>query len=668
MPIGTDATSVTITLKPTALGTASVQQQVGAGRRASPAPVFLLEYTPMIRFPNSQEILGDDGNTYCVVDDLDDAGFSVDDSNRPCRTAAGAGEATAADFRMPSGPGVYRLPLGDMAEPDEHPLLLMAPRLGAPPNDNDGDRYLVILEPWVSYGQPHYGCWHDYPYDWGWYGYWCSCEPSCGCGVDGYSAVNCYIDWYDSWECEGVVEVGGTEVWRDNAYHVVWYCDHYYEPDPYCPCGCDETCQHCTCLKSDGPSQGSIRFRVGLGTDSEDQKIGFAWFESDGPVQISPQLFEVESRPDANVAVERHAYRVDVTTYATHGRDLGIEAIQGGVSVAVSNHGAAQPSETWEVTNVSNLNSVVRLVKRDASDEVREDWTYSCSWQGGEWVWEVTDNVSHEHEPCDPLLTVENGTNWVYGVDGRLERLTVCTNGEELVVRSFGYDGEGRLVLVDDGTNGCVTIAYDERGNVCETTGPEGTLRAAWDENGVMTNLDTSAWNGDIPADQPAFNRPRLMALGAPPSGISPTSALWHFLYGDGTPLSMPFASVDTSWLTPMEFDCVRSFIQDCHWPDSYWVSGTRVIATKGSQQYYLGHITVELSGYVTYTGNCNWTFDGTMTALDDRYDFNAANRGLAGEDLTKVGRALFGWWGTPFTISFTGTKPLTGSGNCHQK
>ena len=627
--------------------------------------MYLLEYSPKIDFPGGQEILGDDGNTYCVIDDLDEANFSFDDSNRPCRAPVGAGEATAADFRMPSGPGVYRLPLVDMAEPDEHPLLLMAPRLGAPPPDPPGDRYLVILDPWVSYGHAHYGCWHDYPYDWGWYGWWCDCTPDCGSGVDGYSAVNAYIDWYDGWECAGVVEVGGVEVWRDYAYHVVWYCDHDYEPEPYCPCGCDETCQRCSCMKSDGPSQGSIRFRVGLGTDYDDQKIGFAWFESDGPVQISPQIFEVDSRPDAFVSVQRYASRVDVTTYSTHGRDLAITAIEGGVSVAVKNHGVALPFERWEVTNVSNLNSVVRLVKRDLADAVREDWTYSCVRRSGEWAWDVTDNIDHTFVQNDGGFVEENGTNWVYGADGRLERLAVCTNGEEIVIRTFGYDDDGRVVLVDDGTNGCVTIAYDEMGNICETTGPEGTLRAAWDENGVMTNLDTSAWNGDIPEDAPVFNRPRLMMLGAPPSGISPTSALWHFLYGNGTPLSMPFASVDTDWLTPQKFECVRSFIQDCHEPGDYWVTGTRVIATKGSQQYYLGHITVELWGYVTYTGNCNWTFDGTMWALDDRYDFNAANRGQAGEDLTKVGRALFGGWGTPFTISFTGSKPLTGSGHC---
>ena len=659
LPVASNATSVTITLCPT----------VGAGRHASPSPVFFLAYSPKVTFPSGQEIAGDDGNTYCVFTDPSEMSFGLDESNRPCRAPAGEGEAAVADFRMPSGPGVYRLPHSEALEPDAHPLLLMAPRLGAPPPNSPNDRYLVILDPWVSYGGEHYGCWHDYPYDWGWCGYWCDCTPECGCGVDGYAAVDCYIDWYDGSECEGVVEVGGVEVWRGTAYHVVWGCDHDPDEDDsgYCPCGCDETCIYCSCANPDGVSQGSIRFRVGLGTDYEDQKIGFAWFESAGPVQIRPQIFDVDSRPDVYVWDRSSGGTRYITTYETHGRDLTISAISNGVSIAVKDHGASYPFETWEVTNVSNLNSVVRIVKRDGNGETKEDWTYSCP---PNWVWEVTDNISHEYVPTDPTESSEGGTNWVYGVDGRVERLSVTgTNGEEVVIRTFSYDDDGRIVLVDDGTNGCVSIAYDAAGNVSEMTGPEGTLRAAWDESGVMTNLDTSAWSGDIPDSAQPQSAPRRRLLGAPNGGggMSPLDALSHFLDGRGTPMSYPFSAVDTGWLTPTDFECVRGFIQDCHSPDDYWVSGTRVIATKGAQQYFLGHITVELNGTITYLGGCNWSFSGTMHALPDRYDFNAANRGQSGETLTKIGRALFGGHGTPFTINFSGTKPLDGTGHCHE-
>jgi len=683
LPLGTNATSVTISLKARALGTASVQQQgdvgttsgqqqVGAGRRASAAPIFLLEYSPKLEFPGGEEIEGDDGNTYCVFTDPDDLAFTVDDSNRPCRAAAVAGEATAADFALPSEPGVYKLPSGERADEDVSPNQdagpLMMGALMSPPNGN-GDRYLVVIDPWVTYGVAHYGCCHEYPYDWGWIGYWCDCEPECGCGVTGYAAVDAYIDSYDSFSALGVVTVGGVTVWSDEAYHVVWGCDHDYdEPDGYCPCGCDGDCPHCSCCRTDGPSQGSIRFRVGLGETSDEQSAGFVWFESDGPVMVTPQIFEVTSNPNADVSVTRSAGSVVVSAQCTDGRDVSISMVAGGVSVAVRHHGSSWPYQTWEISNVSNLASVVRLVKRDLEDDVLEDWTYTCCWANGEWVWDVTDNVDRTYSHSEAWVEVVDGTNWVCGANGRLERLSVGTNDEEVVVRTFGYDADGRLALVDDGTNGCVTIAYDESGNISEMTGPEGTLRAAWDEDGVMTNLDTSAWNGSIPTPPP----PLMMAagpglLGAPNGGdtIGPGEALLHFLDGTGTPMSMPFSEVNTSWLTPTDFACVRSFIQDCHWPGSYWVSGTRVIATDRRQQYFLGHITVQLEGWITYLGNCNWTFDGTMWGLDDTYDFNAAMRSRVGEALTSIGRWLFSGSGKPFTISFTGSKSLTGSGHC---
>ena len=56
------------------------------------------------------------------------------------------------------------------------------------------------------------------------------------------------------------------------------------------------------------------------------------------------------------------------------------------------------------------------------------------------------------------------------------------------------------------------------------------------------------------------------------------------------------------------------------------------------------------------------------MTALDDTYDFDAAMRGRVGEKLTEIGRWLFSGNGKPFTISFTGSKTLTGSGHCGEK
>jgi len=453
-------------------------------------------------------------------------------------------------------------------------------------------------------------------------------------------------------------------VWRDTSYHVVWVCDHDRddEPEGECPCGCGSDCEHCSCLRADGPSRGSIRFRVGLGETAEGSVAGFTWFESDGPVMVTPEIFEVTANPGANVSVSRSAEAVVASAPCADGRDVTVSAVSNGVSVAVRRHGASAAYETWEISNVSNLASVVRLVRRGLANDVREDWTYTCRCADGEWVWGVTDNVDRTYSRSEAAVEVEGGTNWVYGADGRLERLTVGTNGEEVVVRTFGYDADGRMTLVDDGTNGCVTITYDEAGNVSSMTGPEGTLRAAWDADGVMTNLDTSAWNGPVPMMAGPL---MTTASNGDGSGLSGMGALMHFLYGEGSPRSMPFSEIDTSWLVPTDFEAVRTFVSECRSPGEYPITATRVIATKWAQQYYLGHITVRIEGTLTYHGHCSWTFSGTMDGLEDRYDFNAANRGQAGETLTAIGRALFQAHGTPYTIYFSGGKTFTGSGHC---
>lgn len=657
LPLSAEATSCTITLKAS-----------GTGRHASPQPVFLLEYSPRIEFTGGQEIEGNDGNRYCVFTDPDDFSFSLDLSNRPCRTPADDGEVARDGFTLPTEPGVYRLPLGTQTAQDQRPRLMMGP-LMAPPNDegSGGNWLLVILDPWVTYGTPHYGCSHDYPYDWGWFGTWCDCTPEVGSGIDGCAAVDSFIDWYDDYEAEGVVEIGGVEVWRDTAYHVVWACDHDIdEPKRYCPCGCDGDCPHCSCMSADGPSQGSIRFRVGLGENSGGETLGFAWFESEGPVRIRPQLFEVESRPDANVSVRRYSSRVEVTTAETSGRNLVIASLTNGVTISVSGGQGltALPLHTWEITNVGNSLGIVRLVRRNADGAIREDWTYSCSWQSGEWVWEVADNRTFDPPPRGESVEVINGTNFVFGSDGKLQQLTIETNGEEVVIRTINYDDDGRVVFVDDGTNGCVTIAYDAAGNVSEMTGPEGTLRAAWDENGVMTNLDTSAWNGPTPNANPPLMAPRPRLLGSG-GGITVTEAIRHYLNGNGSPITLPFSVVDTSSATPIKFDCVRNFVSSCHEPNDYHVVGTNYFPAIGKPRLIVGDVPVKLDGTITYTGQCNWTFHGTMTGAEDPYDFNAGNRGLLGEALTALGRALLDGRGTPYVFQFSGSVPLDGSGHC---
>ena len=109
----------------------------------------------------------------------------------------------------------------------------------------------------------------------------------------------------------------------------------------------------------------------------------------------------------------------------------------------------------------------------------------------------------------------------------------------------------------------------------------------------------------------------------------------------------------------------MKDFVSNCHEPGSYQLTGTNAVPARGQIRLILGDVTVTLDGTITYTGQCNWSFSGTMRGENDTYDFNAANRGALGESLTALGRLLLDGSGTPYTILFAGSEPLTGSGHC---
>ena len=156
--------------------------------------------------------------------------------------------------------------------------------------------------------------------------------------------------------------------------------------------------------------------------------------------------------------------------------------------------------------------------------------------------------------------------------------------------------------------------------------------------------------------------RPRLLGSGG---GITVTEAIRHYPNGNGSPIPLPFSVVDTSSATPIKFDCVRNFVSSCHEPNDYHVVGTNYFPAIGKPRLIVGDVPVKLDGTITYTGQCNWTFHGTMTGAEDPYDFNAGNRGLLGEALTALGRALLDGRGTPYVFQFSGSVPLDGSGHC---
>ena len=94
--------------------------------------------------------------------------------------------------------------------------------------------------------------------------------------------------------------------------------------------------------------------------------------------------------------------------------------------------------------------------------------------------------------------------------------------------------------------------------------------------------------------------------------------ALLHFRNGNGSPVTLPFSEVNTYGLRPIDYDCVKDFVANCHTPGSYHVVGTKAVPARGQIRLVLGDVTATLDGTITYTGHCNWSFEGTMSGADD--------------------------------------------------
>ena len=130
----------------------------------------------------------------------------------------------------------------------------------------------------------------------------------------------------------------------------------------------------------------------------------------------------------------------------------------------------------------------------------------------------------------------------------------------------------------------------------------------------------------------------------------------------------MYFSEVSLKRFSLLDFPCVKRHVSGCQKGDLTIGEDTKgntlVVETIGTQQSFIGHMTVRLTGTIRMSSGCRWTLEnGRLEGLPDTYDFNKAKRGKLNEFMVAVGRSLKN--GTPFKIHFVGSKPMTGSGGC---
>ena len=401
---------------------------------SAPQSLYLLSYAPEI-VPSSTSAttvdLASGGHVIVALDGSRDAiGIRVDRSRRPCRappceeeTDLSAlsglqevqdglfvyyGDAFSGDFAAVR-PGVLELPSPAPASP--LPAATRAARRASTPGTGT---LLAFLSPRVWYeGRSECATQEWVEYDWEGGGYEaedpypldtpclrrsfragaagsqvCHCEygVDAGIGDDTTGLVETSGTLEDD-KFTGRVIVGGTVVWTGVAWHS---CDvgndcesvsAQFDENGAC---CDDGCENGNCDALEGPSLGSLRFRIPLGAPRKGQVSGFLWFRAGGPVSVSPSVFSLLARPDSATSDSWSGATRHVVCSDGRGRSLEISPVSGGVLVTVRTTATGALEHTWLVENPGGDPSRVRLLRTSRLGNTMEDSTFAFA--DGAWT------------------------------------------------------------------------------------------------------------------------------------------------------------------------------------------------------------------------------------------------------------------------------------------
>ncbi len=239
--------------------------------------------------------------------------------------------------------------------------------------------------------------------------------------------------------------------------------------------GCSEcgSCADGNCLKNQGGSTGSVRFRLPLGFTSYKTLCGMLWFSvPSNSVVITPSLFSLVTNSAVSATFHPGGGPHTVACQARGGRRVSVDEIQDGVRVSVWDSAAASagvdPDHVWKITNEGGAPDRVRITRSTQADsQALSDDLYACD--GG--LWTKTDRlgggseyVLHEGgletlgwKADTRVVRAGPGGLILSGSRSRTERLSAGSNTVYRETESGVWDG-----LADGGQGGWRTtrMAY----------------------------------------------------------------------------------------------------------------------------------------------------------------------------------------------------------------
>lgn len=351
--------------------------------------LHLVAYRPELDFSEAQQVLDTSGDVpaWIVVATELSTAVEFDFTGRPSSEPISDEEMLADPFGPMSGLSY---------DPVRHVLTASRPGRYQLP----GGKTILFLSPSVSYGHGHhysgdrvgYGergghspvspypldteclsaAWAEgYATEFG-----CSCEPEVLSGLEPYGdddLVETEIVSRNGDAATGVVRIGRYEVWRGEATHERGKTEGRTSDvlsGNSCGC-CDAGCRDGNCDALEGPSLGSVRFRIPLGSPEASHVSGFLYFDREEPFTVRAEDLLLLRRSDACVEDSGVVDGVRaVVCWDNRGRWVAVSNATGGVEIEIRDADGTL-EHVWEIATaegamrfrqISRLGNVMRDV------------------------------------------------------------------------------------------------------------------------------------------------------------------------------------------------------------------------------------------------------------------------------------------------------------------
>lgn len=262
----------------------------------------------------------------------------------------------------------------------------------------------------------------------------------------------------------------------------------------------------------------------------------------------------------------------------------------------------------------------------------------------------------------EPLATLLSGTTSYYESDA-LGTITSLSGSSGTLAQTYTYGSFGNTT----NSSGSLTNFFRYTGREFDTETNLYYDRARYfDTNsGRFLSEDPLAFNAGLNFYDYVNANPVNLADPTGLFGWGDVLPAWnHYCSGSGTPWTSPFSSINWG-NTQNDVDAkVKGMVGGGCSNRTIPVNFKFNAQTAGADAYIIGRHVVKVTGTITVSCNCTWSFTGDMSSAKgyDPYDFDPSNRGVVGESLTWIG-AHRPSKGKPFNIYLPGSIGLSTGG-----